>query len=73
MKKSKNRNFWRNRPQLAAGLHSRPLSETYGGVGAAIAEPKTSAAWPRGIGAGHIDLRKVDIAGERVGRRFSRR
>ncbi len=38
-----------------------------------MAEPKTSAAWPWGIGGGHIDLRKVDIADELVGRRFSQR
>ena len=73
MKKSKNRDFWRNGHRLAAGLHSRPLSEAYGGVGAAIAEPKTSAAWLWGIGGSHSDLRKFNIAGELFGCRFSQR
>lgn len=36
-------------------------------------EQKMRDAWVWGIGGGHIDLQKVNIAGELVGRRFSQR
>lgn len=36
-------------------------------------EQKMRDAWLWGIGGGHIDLQKVNIAGELVGRRFSQR
>ncbi|MBI5911684.1 MAG: hypothetical protein HY848_17265 [Betaproteobacteria bacterium] len=60
-------------PKICSGemMVSVSMSET--DVGAAMTELKTRAAWPWGIGDGHIDLRKFNIAGELVGRRLSQR
>ncbi|TAK67391.1 MAG: hypothetical protein EPO19_11250 [Betaproteobacteria bacterium] len=60
-------------PKICSGEMVVSASIPEPGVGAAMTELKTLAAWPWGIGNGHIDLRKVDIAGGRVGRRFSQR